>query len=136
MIIQKQVIDKSGIPLLKRLLHVVAGSQKVTADNIAHVSTPGYKSKSIDFHKEMAAALKKEKVNLQTTNPNHIPSPEKPKGIKTIINDDENDQSGVNNVDIDKEMATLAENQILFAYGARAAMQKFTTLKNVIRGRS
>lgn len=84
----------------------------------------------------MAAALKKEKVNLQTTNPNHIPSPEKPKGIKTIINDDENDQSGVNNVDIDKEMATLAENQILFAYGARAAMQKFTTLKNVIRGRS
>jgi hypothetical protein len=33
-------------------------------------------------------------------------------------------------------MGSLAENQILFTFGAKMAMQKFTALKNVIRGRS
>jgi len=41
----------------------------------------------------------------------------------------------VNNVDIDKEMGTLAENQILYSYGTRMLMKKFNTLKTVIRGR-
>jgi flagellar basal-body rod protein FlgB len=136
MIIQKQVIDKSGIPLLKKLLHITTSSQKLVANNIANVSTPGYKSQSLDFKSEIAAALKKQRVPLAVTNPNHIPSPDKPKNIKVITDDSDTNASGVNNVDIDKEMGTLAENQILFTFGAKMAMQKFTALKNVIRGRS
>jgi flagellar basal-body rod protein FlgB len=136
MIIQKQVIDKSGIPLFKKLLHVAAGSQKLVANNIANVSTPGYKSKSIDFKKEMQAALQKERVPLQVTNPGHITSAGKPQNIKVITDDSDSNASGMNNVDIDKEMGALAENQILFTFGAKMAMQKFTALKNVIRGRS
>jgi flagellar basal-body rod protein FlgB len=136
MIIQKQVIEKSGIPLFKKLLHVAAASQKLVANNIANVSTPGFQSQSLDFKQEMQAALHKEKISLQVTSPSHIPSADKPQSIKVNVDDSESNASGVNNVDIDKEMGALAENQILFTFGAKMAMQKFTALKNVIRGRS
>ena len=53
MIIKDQVIDKVGIPLYKRLLHVTSASQKLTASNIANVSTPGYRGQAVDFKKEM-----------------------------------------------------------------------------------
>jgi len=136
MIIQKQVIEKSGIPLFKKLLHVAAASQKLTANNVANVSTPGFQSQSLDFKKERQKALHKERVPIQVTNPAHIPSVNKPQSLKVIVDESESNASGVNNVDIDKEMGSLAENQILFTFGAKMAMQKFTALKNVIRGRS
>ncbi|NLI15360.1 MAG: flagellar basal body rod protein FlgB [candidate division Zixibacteria bacterium] len=136
MIIQKQVIEKSGIPLFKKLLHVATVSQKLTANNVANVSTPGYQSQSIDFKKEMQKALHKERVPLSVTNPGHIPSTKKPAEVEIYTDESESNASGVNNVDIDKEMGSLAENQILFTFGAKMAMQKFTALKNVIRGRS
>ena len=136
MIIQKQVLEKSGIPLFKKLLHITSSSQKLVADNVAHVSTPGYKSKSIDFKKEMESALKKQRVPLQITDAHHIPAADKPSNIRVITNDDDSELSGVNNVDIDKEMGALAENQILYSFGARMALNKFNALKSVIKGRS
>ena len=136
MIIQKQIIEKSGIPVFKKLLHVASSSQKLVADNVAHVSTPGYQSKSLNFNSEMQAALGKQKLGIQTTNVNHIPSTNSPKQVKVITNEDETKNSGINNVDIDKEMGTLAENQIIFNFGAKIIIQKFNALKTVIRGRS
>jgi flagellar basal-body rod protein FlgB len=136
MIIQKQVIEKSGIPLYKKLLHISTSSQKLVADNIAHVSTPGYQSKSLDFKSEIQAALGKQKIAVQTTDVRHIPSANSPKQIKVITNEDDTKNSGVNNVDIDKEMGALAENQILYTFGAKMLLQKFNGLRSVIKGRS
>ena len=135
MIINDQVINKVGVPTLKRLMNVVATSQKLTASNIANVSVPDYQSKSIDFKEEMKAALGKKKIELQVTNERHLPPAGKPQGIKIIKDMDDSNASGLNNVDIDKETATLAENQILYAYGSKMLMRKFNTLKSVIRGK-
>jgi flagellar basal-body rod protein FlgB len=135
MIINDQVINKVGVPTLKRLMNVVATSQKLTASNIANVSVPDYQSKSIDFKDEMRSALKKKKIELQVTNERHLPPMGKPQGIKIIKNIDDSNASGLNNVDIDKETATVAENQILYAYGSKMLMRKFNTLKTVIRGK-
>jgi flagellar basal-body rod protein FlgB len=135
MIINDQVINKVGIPTLKRLMNVVATSQKLTASNIANVSVPDYQSKSIDFKAEMETALKKKKIELQVTNERHLPPAGKPQGIKIIKDLDDSNASGLNNVDIDKETATVAENQILYAYGSKMLMRKFNTLKTVIRGK-
>jgi len=135
MIIRDQILSKTGIPLYKKLLHITSSSQKLTASNIANVSTPGYQSKAIDFKREIQAALKKKKVTLETTNERHMPPAGRPRAIKVITGIDGSNESGVNNVDIDKEMGTLAENQILYSYGTRMLMKKFNTLKTVIRGR-
>lgn len=134
MIIQDQVLNKVGIPLLKRLMHVSSTAQKLTASNISNVSVPGYKSQSLDFKREMQAALKKKKVDLAVTHERHMPPAGKPKGIKVISSVDGDNSSGVNSVDIDKEMTALAENQIIYSYGSKMLMRKFNGLKKVIRG--
>jgi flagellar basal-body rod protein FlgB len=135
MIIEDQVMNKVGIPLLKRMMNVTSTAQKLTAANIANVSVPGYQSKSIDFKSEMRAAMHKKKIELQVTNERHLPPAGQPQGIKIIKNVDDSNDSGVNNVDVDKEMASVAENQILYAYGSKMLMRKFNTLKSVIRGK-
>jgi len=135
MIIKDQVINKAGIPLLKQLLHVTSASQKLTASNISNVSVPGYQSKSIDFKNEMQAALKKKNIELVVTNERHMPPANRPKGVKVLADMDDSNASGVNNVDIDREMADLSENQILYSYGARMITRNFNNLKAVIRGK-
>jgi len=135
MIIKDQVIDKVGIPLYKRLLHLTSASQKLTAANIANVSTPGYRGKSIDFKKEMEAALSKKKVGIEVTDKRHISPVGRPKSVMLIEATGADNSSGVNNIDIDQEMAALAENQILYSYGANMLMRQFNALKTVIRGR-
>jgi flagellar basal-body rod protein FlgB len=135
MIIQDQVLNKVGIPLLKRLMHVTSTAQKLTASNISNVSVPGYKSQSLNFKEEMQAALKKKKVDLAVTHERHMPPVGRPKGIKIISGVEGDNSSGVNSVDIDKEMAALAENQIIYSYGSKMLMRKFNGLKKVIRGK-
>jgi len=44
--------------------------------------------------------------------------------------------SGVNNVDIDTEMAKLAENQILYNFGAKFLNGKFKKLNAAIQAKS
>lgn len=136
MIIKDQIINKVGVPLYSKLLHITSTAQKLTASNISNVSTPGYQSKSLDFKAEMAAALRNKKVILERTNNRHIPPVGRPKSIKVINNRDNSNSSGVNNVDIDKEMASLAQNQILYSFGTKMLMRKFNALKGVIRGKS
>jgi flagellar basal-body rod protein FlgB len=135
MIIKDQVIDKAGIPLYKRLMHVTSASQKLTAANIANVSTPGYHGKALDFKKEMEAAVSKKKVAIEVTDKRHINPAGQPKSIKIIESASGENASGVNDIDIDQEMAALAENQILYSYGANMLMRQFNALKTVIRGR-
>lgn len=136
MIIRDQVINKIGIPLLKNLMHVTSTSQKLTAANIANVSVPGYQSKSLDFQSEMKKAMGKQKIKLEITNARHMPPANRPEAVKVITNTDNTNSSGINNIDIDKEMATVAENQILYSYGSRMLAKKFGALKSVIRGKS
>ena len=42
--------------------------------------------------------------------------------------------SGINNVDIDKEMADLAENSIMYKFAAKKLQTYFRTLQEVIKG--
>ena len=135
MIIQDQILDKAGVPLYKRLMHVTSTAQKLTAANITNVSVPGYQSKSVDFRDEMKKALGKKKIQLEVTNERHLPPAGKPHDVKVITNVDDSNASGVNNVNIDQEMASLAENQILYSYGAKMLVRKFNNLKAVIRGK-
>ncbi len=136
MIIKDQVINKVGIPVLKNLMHITSTSQKLTAANVANVATPGFQSKSLDFQAEMQKAMGKQKIKLETTNARHMPPANAPKGIEIVKDPDDINSSGINNVDIDKEMATVAENRILYAYGSRMLASKFNSLKSVIRGKT
>lgn len=132
-----KIFDKAGIPLYERLLRVVSSSQKVTSANIANVSTPGYQKKQVNFKDEMKRLTAPEKTIVpQATNAGHITkgTPRDIVKIKEIKNDD--NSSGINNVDIEKEMMNLAEGQLMYEFGAKRLGRTFGLLRAAIRGRS
>ena len=79
--------------------------------------------------------MEKPPVEGKTTDPRHITIPkpiDKPVVFEaeTGLND-----SGLNNVDIDREMADLAENHLFFNAGQRLIRGQFDGLRKSISGR-
>ncbi len=124
----------NNIKLLEKVLDYSALKQRVIGENIANVTTVGYKRKDVDFVNVFDEVNNKLKVD----NGKHIKSGEKVLSEKSdlVVVEDKNQEnvSGFNNVDIDKEMAELAENNIMFKFAARRMNQYFRDLQAVIKG--
>ena len=131
------IFNKTKIPELYKSLSAYAMRQKSISDNIANVDTPGYKRSEVAFEEDLKAALDKKGVFGYRTHPKHFrlgrPRIDEVKPLP-FIPKDESLASGKNNVDIDREMAELAKNQIRFTYAARLIEGSFNKLKSAIRG--
>jgi flagellar basal-body rod protein FlgB len=128
-------MPQSTINLLENLVSFTSLRQKVISKNIANVNTAGYQREEVKFNDLLQKGLN---VNLDTTNPKHIS-----KGLDgnesgsdfLIVKDQSTEMtSGFNNVEIDREMADLAENTILYKFAARKLNSYFKSLQDVIRG--
>jgi flagellar basal-body rod protein FlgB len=138
-ILSKVLFDPTPIPLLKRSLDASSLRQKVIANNLANVSTPAYNRREVTFEDELRKAINRNGIQGRTTHRRHIPIGRQsvdrvqPKIVEVT---DQADFNGVNNVDVDQEMAALAKNQILFNAAAKLAADKFRGLRKAILGRS
>jgi flagellar basal-body rod protein FlgB len=134
--VQKAIFDSGLIPAYGKLADLSAQKHKLIASNVANANTSGYQKKEIDFDKELKKAIAKPKIAATVTDPRHIPLGNTPGGPPKIMQIKQTENStGVNSVDIDEEMADLAQNQIIFDYGAEMLSRKFKGLKAAIRGR-
>jgi flagellar basal-body rod protein FlgB len=133
--INQILFDKMAIPRLETVLDLAASRQKLLTDNVANAETPGYRRKDIDFKGELKAALSGARLTgLRVTNERHIGGQT---GMHTPRIDQEKIPAGQNfGVDIDREMAAVAENQIEFNTAAKLVKDKFEALRKVIRGRT
>ncbi len=133
------IFKKTKIPLLSKSLDAYSERQRAIANNIANVSTPGYKRISVKFEENLKKALSKKGIKGFQTHEKHLPvgvpgiEELKP---KSYIPKDPNLRSGLNNVDIDMEMAEQAKNSIRFAYASELVGRQFRGLKSSIRGES
>jgi flagellar basal-body rod protein FlgB len=133
------LFDRSSIPLLVKSLDASMLRSRTIANNIANVNTPGYQRVEVTFEDELRKALDTTKLKGTRTNDKHLPlgsldySRLNPKLVKPI---DPTLPSGVNNVDIDAEMAKLAENQLLFNFSAKFLKGKYTKLNAAIQAKS
>ncbi|MHC5269537.1 flagellar basal body rod protein FlgB [Enterococcus sp. LJL98] len=99
--------------LLKNALNVSATRANLISTNIANVNTPNYKTKRIEFEKELQEAVGKNSFKLHTTHPKHI-------GHLTAVTPRivENQMTSVkangNNVDLDIEMVDQATNGLYY----------------------
>ena len=121
------------VPTLEQGLSYSATKGKVISQNIANVDTPNYKVKSVSF-KDVFTGAKASQLDTYRTNPRHM---------EFKVGDS---QSGVyshanfryrhdgNGVDMDKEQADLASNQIYYNSLIDRLNGKFNTMKNVIKG--
>lgn len=139
-----KLFDSTNIPLLGKALDAYALRQKVSAANMANITTPGYKSQSVSFEEHLASATQQSLVRGTMTRENHLPvgvasdirsvrpeahdtSLDKPPGYDEMA-------SGFNDVDIDFQMAELAKNQIRFKFGSRLLGDTFRGIQKAIRG--
>ncbi|MEH7234779.1 flagellar basal body rod protein FlgB [Bacillus sp. JJ1562] len=109
--------------------------QKVISNNIANVDTPNYKAKDVSF-KNLLSNEMNSQLKANRTNEKHLEFTSSKRANGPVIstkNDTEYNHNG-NNVDIDKEMALLAENQIYYNAVTERISGKFNTLTTVIKG--
>ena len=135
--IKNFLFRKTVIPNLSKGLDVYALRQKAISGNIANVQTPGYRRKEVRFEDKLQSALKKQITGVRTHS-NHLPvgrgrledvSP------RVVEDESKNFASGVNNVDIEREMVDQVKNEIRFVLGSRLINKNFAFLRASIKGR-
>jgi len=124
------------INLLKLGLDGASQRQKLLANNIANISTPGYKRKDIDFISVLKAFASENNpqtgLTMKTTSNKHFKGilPGNPfKNVSMVNTSYRNDD---NNVDIDYEMAESVKNSIYYDTLIGQISERFKNLNEVI----
>ncbi|MDR0137360.1 flagellar basal body rod protein FlgB [Metabacillus idriensis] len=127
-------IFSETIHSLENAVNRSAVKQKVISQNIANVDTPNYKSKEITFKQSLDSEVSR--LQATKTDQRHLSfgSGQESYLIKSKANTSY--QANGNNVDVDREMSDLAENQIYYNALIDRLSSKFNSLKTVIRGGS
>jgi flagellar basal-body rod protein FlgB len=123
-----KIIESTNLNLLNKSLDGLWLRQEITMENIANYSTPGYKSKFVDFENLLKANLSnlgentKSKINEQINSSN------------ILIQENENQSFRLdgNNVDLEKENLQLAKTQLQYMYTVSEINSYFSKLKSVI----
>ena len=118
--------------LLSKVLDFRAVRQSVIAGNLANAETPGYVMKQIPFEQELQKAVDNNTIKLEKSEPGHISSSE------FIMEESYNPYQMVreygkpNELNIDTEMAKMAQNNLMYEASTRLLSKKFELLKAVI----
>lgn len=124
------------VGLVGKVMDMQLQRQNVIAGNIANVETPNYKPRELAFEKELQAALGLDaKDELSRTEQGHMPTafspdsfgPEWEKAIKPRM------VYGEDRVNIDKEMAKHAKNQLQYTALTQVMTKTFEGLNTVIQ---
>lgn len=135
----KLITNKTNLPVLYKAMDAATLRNKVIANNIANVTTAGYKRVEVSFEEELRNALDRTRLKGTKTKDNHIDLGRKDLSSVNAVAYHPYDPtlpSGVNNVDIDMEMAKLAENQITYNYAIKFGQGVFKKLNAAIQGRT
>ncbi len=132
-----RIFESTGLEALSKAMSLREKAHEYIAANIANVDTPGYKARHLNFERELQNAIygsKEYHVELMRTNLRHLP--EERDGLggvsgKVLIDEAPLRNDG-NSVDIDKEMAMLAENQLLHDTYAQGISSTLSMLKYAI----
>lgn len=122
------------VTTLENALNYSSLKQKVISQNIANVDTPNYKAKSVSFKAELENALVKS-FEAKRTDVRHYEFKSRNSVFPgVVVKGNHNYNENGNSVDLDKEMADLAKNQIYFNALTERMNGKLNTLQSVIRG--
>lgn len=111
---------------LERALEGAALRQRILSSNIANANTPGFRRLDVDFHGALASALERDSS---------------PSELRELTFSAEPDASGPtradgSNVDIEREMAALAENSLEYQGIISVMRARLRMLEAAITGRA
>ena len=121
------VLNSTSMALLEKSLDSVWQRQKVIANNIANVATPGYKSQHLEFESLLENRL--EAAGRDEDSAIRAIEQVKPKVVR-----DENTASleDGNNVDLDHENIEMARAQMQYSYLTNSISAQLKRLKYVV----
>ena len=131
----KPIFDKTT-DALAASLNFRSLRHKVTASNIANAETPGYHAKVVEFEDALARAIDMEGMNSTSSNDgDHFAM-----GTGAISraradvfdNPEANIANDQNSVDLEKEMAALQENTILYKAALQLMNKKLGAMKYAV----
>jgi flagellar basal-body rod protein FlgB len=117
-------LSDKNVVLLSKLLDLTATKNKVLANNIANVNTPGFKKSEVSFEKELLKAVDSKNINkikdLQ--------------GSPSLSKDKSTRKNG-NNVDLDQELVTFYQMSDRHNIYLEILSKKFKGMIAAIEGR-
>jgi flagellar basal-body rod protein FlgB len=104
------------------------------ASNVANADTPGYRAVDVSFGQQLQRA----RMGLRTTHPGHRNGSAGGglSGRDAVVFSGGLPRRDGNDVDIDREMGKLAQNQIEYQFLARRLSSKFGKLREAITGKA
>ncbi|MEN1986822.1 flagellar basal body rod protein FlgB [Paenibacillus hubeiensis] len=121
------------------LLQILNTKHGVITNNIANADTPNYKRKSVAFEDELRRMIENgntTELDLKQTHPKHLSAKDANPSVvpyRIIEHTDTTMNNNRNNVDIDIEMADLAENQLLYNYMVDRVSGHYKKMKNLLQ---
>jgi flagellar basal-body rod protein FlgB len=130
---EERVVPFSGIDtttLLVTGMKVAQDNHRLIANNIANVDTPRYNPVRLDFDKTLRNALQgRGRISLRETRPQHLASTRYTPALEGVVISSKNDY---NKVDIDQEIANLAENRSRYLLYGSLIVKQFQVVKNML----
>jgi flagellar basal-body rod protein FlgB len=132
--VQKLKLFSNTVSTLEKALNYSSAKQKVISQNIANVDTPNYKAKDVSFKATFEQALG-QSFHANRSDARHFEFGSRvSSGPGMVTKKNVNYNENGNSVDLDKEMADLATNQIYYNALTERINGKFNSLQSVIRG--
>lgn len=129
------LFNNKTINVFSKALDVSAYRSSLLSQNIANVNTPNYKRTDINFKETMLNEVQKSDLEMARTHPLHLGNLETIGIPPNIIHETGTKlRTDGNNVDIESEMALVAENSLYFQAIAQKLKGKFDSLRQVIKG--
>ena len=118
--------NKTLIPILKKLLQLGAVRHRVIAQNIANISTNGYRKKSVEFSESLQLMLESNGSGFDNGS----------EEFKIIESNKTPEAGAPNNVVLSDEMADLARNQLYYKFAVNLMKRQLLSIKSSIVGRN
>lgn len=124
------------IDLTARVMDFQIQRQNIVSGNLANINTPGYKARTLEFEKDLQAALGiSQNGPVSRTHPKHLPAKFSPDSTEASVARDLNPRvvQGTDNVDLDRETATMAKNTLVYNTLATVMQKNFSGMKQLIQ---
>jgi len=121
--------------VVEKVLDLRLQRQNVVMANIANVGTPSYKPRKLLFEEDLQAAMHMDaRGKMVRTNESHLPSEFDVNGFqgKGLTEYKPRTVYGEDTVDLDKEMAAMAKNSMMYNALTDILAKNFTGLQTVI----
>jgi flagellar basal-body rod protein FlgB len=134
MMFKNAILQQTSIPYAARGLDAQALRGKAVANNMANVTTPGYQRLEVQFESLLREHLDGNRVKVPPVTGSlpkvfSLPEAQVHRSKDPVL------PGEVNNVDIDLEMANLAETQLAYMADVKTIKDRMTDITSAIRGR-